>query len=430
MTHADWVRLTVALVLTILAMWFAAVEAAFHAVSKSRAHGLVDDGVRGAPAVLDIAEDPAPTINTSTLLRTVCQVVTALLVAVVVFDHLGSLWARLLTGGVILTVLWFVVWGVGPQTLGRQKARWVAIHSAGMMNVLTTVFGPVAQLLIVVGNALTPGRGFVDGPFTTEAELRDLVDFAEESDVIEEDEADMIHSVFELGDTLVREVMVPRPDVLVVEADKTLRQGLSLALRSGYSRIPVTGVSLDDIVGVLHVKDVMGRIFANPDAERRELVRDVMRPATFCPDSKPADKLLRDMQATRTHMMIVVDEFGGMAGIATLEDIVEEIVGEITDEYDAEPLSVEDLGDGAYRVPARLPLDELGELTGTDLEDDDVETAAGLMAKVLNRVPIPGSEVYWRGLRFTADQALGRRHQIATIVVRPAPEPEPGDSHG
>jgi len=423
-THTDWVCLGVAIVLAIVATWFAAVEAALNSMSRARAHALVDAGVPGAAAVLDIAEDPAPSINTSRLLRTIMQVMSALLIAVVVFDRLPTLWARLLVAGVVLTLVWYILWGVGPYTLGRQKAQWVALHSARFLNALTVVFGSIAQLLIVIGNALTPGRGFTDGPFTTEAELRDLVDFAEESDVIEEDEADMIHSVFELGDTLVREVMVPRPDVLVVESDKTLRQGLSMALRSGYSRIPVTGETLDDVVGVLHVKDVMGRIFVHPGAEKSERVADVMRPATFCPDSKPVDKLLRDMQATRTHMMIVVDEFGGMAGIVTLEDIVEEIVGEITDEYDAEPVGVEDLGDGAYRVPARMPLDELGELTGVDLEDDDVETAAGLMAKVLSKVPIPGSSIHWRGLELTADQAVGRRHQIATLVVRPAPDDE------
>jgi len=424
MTHADWVCLGVAIGLAAVASWFAAVEAAINTMSRARAHALVDAGVRGATAVLDIEEDPAPAINTSRLLRTVMQVVAALLVAVVVFGHLPALWSRLLVAGSILTVVWYIVWGVGPHTLGRQKAQWVALHSARFMGALTTVFGPVAQLLIVIGNAVTPGRGFTDGPFTTEAELRDLVDFAEESDVIEEDEADMIHSVFELGDTLVREVMVPRPDVLVVEADKTLRQGLSMALRSGYSRIPVTGETLDDVVGVLHVKDVMGRIFEHAEAGKTEHVANVMRQAVFCPDSKPVDKLLRDMQATRTHMMIVVDEFGGMAGIVTLEDIVEEIVGEITDEYDAEPVGVEDLGEGAFRVPARMPLDELGELMDVDLEDDDVETAAGLMAKVLNKVPIPGSQIVWRGLQLTADQTVGRRHQIATLVVRPAVEVE------
>jgi len=257
------------------------------------------------------------------------------------------------------------------------------------------------------------GRGL-----TTEDDLRHMVDFAEESDVIEEREADMIHSVFELGDTLVREVMVPRTDVVTIGADKTWRRGLSIALQSGCSRIPVTGESLDDVVGVLHVKDLMGRLLGGAETQSGR-IKDVMRQAVFCPDSKPVDKLLRDMQATRNHMMIVVDEFGGMAGIVTLEDIVEEIVGEITDEFDPAPITVQDLGDGAYRVPARLPLDELSELVGVDLEDDDVETAAGLLAKVLSQVPTPGASAVWRGLEFTADEVMGRRRQIMTLTVRP-----------
>lgn len=426
MTNADWVHLVIAILLTLLAAWLACVEAAFHTMSKARAHGLLDAGRRGARAVLDVAEDPAPTVNTSTLLRTVAQVVAALLIAGIVFAHIGPLWARLLVAGAVLTLVWYIIWGVGPQTLGRQKADQVACRAVSSMNVLVAVFGPLAQLLIIVGNALTPGRGFTDGPFTTQAELRDLVDYAEESDVIEEDEADMIHSVFELGDTLVREVMVPRTDVMTIAADKTWRQGLSLAMRSGFSRIPVTGESLDDVVGVLYVKDVMGRLLAKPEAVRGGAIRDAMRPAVFCPDSKPVDKLLRDMQATRTHMMIVVDEFGGVAGIVTLEDIVEEIVGEITDEYDAEPLAAQDLGGGAWRVPARLPLDELGELVGAELEDEDVETAAGLMAKLLSQVPTPGASVTWQGLCFTADEAVGRRHQIVTLVVRPVRDDEDG----
>ena len=434
MTHAEWVRLSIAIGLTLIAMWLAAVEAAMHTMSRARAHALVNDHMQNAAAVLDVAEDPAPAINTSTLLRIIAQVVTVLLVATIVFDHMGTLWARLVTAGAIMTLVWYIVWGVGPQTLGRQKADWVTCHSVRSMGALTTIFGPVAQLLIVIGNAITPGRGFTDGPFTTQAELRDLVDYAEESDVIEEDEAEMIHSVFELGDTIVREVMVPRTDVVSISANKSWRQGLSLALRSGFSRIPVTGESLDDILGVLHVKDVMGRLLAKPEAVRGG-VRDVMRPAVFCPDSKPVDKLLRDMQATRTHMMIVVDEFGGMAGLVTLEDIVEEIVGEITDEYDAEPIAVQDLGGGAFRVPARLPVDELSELMDVELDDEDVETAAGLMAKALNQVVTPGATIVWQGLEFTADEATGRRHQIVTLVVRPAPNNvnadtvEVGDHH-
>jgi CBS domain containing-hemolysin-like protein len=421
-THTEWLHLGVAVVLAIVAALLAAAEAALAVMSRARAAELADEHKRGGALVSDIAADRAPYVNTATLLRLVCQVVAALLVASLVFAHFARLWERLTLAGAILVLVWFILWGVAPATLGRQHADAVALRSARALSALATVVGPLAQLLILVGNALTPGRGYAEGPFSSEAELRELVDMAEASDVIETDERDMIHSVFEFGDTLVREVMVPRTDVVYVTADQTLRQATTLALRSGFSRIPVVGTDLDDVQGLLYVKDLLRRLHTNPDAERREQVRALMREAAFVPDSKPVDELLHDMQRTRAHMVIVVDEFGGMAGLATIEDVLEEIVGEITDEYDAEPARATPLPDDGsgpgFRVPARMPLDELGDLFGQQLDDEDVETVAGLMAKQLGMVPIAGSTTAWQGLRFTADEPGGRRNRVATIVVR------------
>jgi CBS domain containing-hemolysin-like protein len=230
----------------------------------------------------------------------------------------------------------------------------------------------------------------------------------------------MIHSVFELGDTIVREVMVPRTDMVYIERHKTLRQLTSLALRSGYSRIPVIGESLDDILGVVYLKDVMRRVYDNAQAESTERVESVMRACMYVPDSKPVDQLLREMQAARMHVAIVVDEYGGTAGLVTIEDILEEIVGEITDEYDEAPESVQALSDGAYRVSSRFPIDELGELFGVPLDDDDVDTVGGLMAKLLGKVPIPGAqvEIEGLGLSLTAERPSGRRNQVGTVLVR------------
>ena len=236
-----------------------------------------------------------------------------------------------------MVVVSYIAVGVGPRTIGRQHAERVALDVARPIAALTAVLGPMPQLLILVGNALTPGKGFREGPFATEAELRELVDLAEASRVIESDESQMIHSVFELGDTIVREVMVPRTDMVFIERHKTLRQMMSLALRSGFSRIPVIGEDLDDVVGVAYLKDVTKRVFDKHEAESTERVETVMRPCMFVPDSKPADELLREMQARRMHVAIVVDEYGGTAGLVTIEDMLEEIVGEITDEYDDEP---------------------------------------------------------------------------------------------
>jgi CBS domain containing-hemolysin-like protein len=314
-----------------------------------------------------------------------------------------------------MIVVSYVLVGVAPRTLGRQHAATIALRTAGLTLGLTRVLGPLPRLLILVGNALTPGRGFREGPFASEAELRDLVDLAEESRVIESNEREMIHSVFELGDTLAREVMVPRPEVVFIERGKTARQAVSLALRSGFSRIPVLGENEDDVVGVVYLKDLVRRVHEGREGDK---VEDVMRPATFVPDSKPVDELLREMQAQQVHVAVVIDEYGGTAGLVTIEDILEEIVGEIADEYDREAPRVEDLGDGRLRVTARLPVDELADLLDVTLpEDDDVETVAGLMARALGRVPIPGATCTVEGLTLTAESAKGRRNRIGTVLV-------------
>jgi CBS domain containing-hemolysin-like protein len=250
-------------------------------------------------------------------------------------------------------------------------------------------------------------------------ELRGLVDYLERRDAIEPGEREMVRSVFQLGDTIVREVMVPRPDMVFVEADKTVEQALSLALRSGFSRVPVVGENTDDVVGIAYLKDLVAWSHEHPGAEATEKVATTMRPASFVPDSKPVDELLRQMQARRIHLAIVIDEYGGTAGLVTIEDILEEIVGEITDEYDNEQPPVERLEDGAARVTARLPVAELEELFGVSVEAQDVETVAGLLAHELGRVPIAGSTATVSGLRLTAENLAGRRNKIGTVLVEP-----------
>ncbi len=418
MTQLDWVLLVFAVVGVIVGGLFALAEAALQSVSKSRAEGLVDEGRRGADRLLTMTQDPAPYLNTVYFLRGFAEVSAIVLVSLVVFRHVDAMWLRLLIPIATMLVVTFIGLGVAPRTLGRQHAVSVALAASGPVSALNTVLGPIPQLMILIGNALTPGRGFTDGPFSSEAELRDLVDMAEASSVIEAGEREMIHSVFELGDTIVKEVMVPRTEMVYIESSKTLRQAMSLALRSGFSRIPVMGANLDDIVGLLYLKDVIRRVYDNASAQSSETVASAMRPAIFCPDSKPIDDLLREMQRTRSHVVIVVDEFGGTAGLATIEDILEEIVGEIVDEYDTEIPPYVELGDGRFRVSARLGITDLGELFGKKVDDDDVDTVLGLMAKELNLVPIPGSVVRWEGLELIAERAAGRRHTIETVLVQ------------
>ena len=290
------------------------------------------------------------------------------------------------------------------------------------------MLSPLARLLVTLGNAVTPGEGYKDGPFDSEAELREFVDLAEDSDLIEADERRMIHSVFELGDTIVREVMVPRTDMITIDGYKSLHQAMNLFVRSGYSRVPVIGENSDDLVGLLYFKDVVRRTLTG-DADAIA-ISEVMRDLAFVPESKPVDALLKEMQRDRVHFAVVIDEYGGTAGIVTMEDIVEEIVGEIDDEYDRVTPGVEELGDGRTRVPARMSIDDLSEMYGVSIDEDDIDTVGGLLAKLVGRVPLVGASGEIDGLRLTAEKMAGRRHQLATLIVERVEPEDPTDPDG
>jgi CBS domain containing-hemolysin-like protein len=414
---SDLVLVLVATGLVVLAGCFAMMDAALTEVSAARVAEMTRGGVRGAATLYVVALDARRHISLLLLLRLTCEVAATTVVTIVAVDTWGVGWTAALATIAAMTVVSFVLIGVGPRTLGRQHSYGVALATAGLTRWLGRVLGPLSQMLILLGNALTPGRGYREGPFATQVELREIVDLAEKRGVVEHDERDMIHSVFSLGSTIVREVMVPRTDVVWIERTKSVRQALALALRSGFSRIPVVGENVDDIVGVVYLKDLVRRTQGNGDAERNLRVGDVMRAAEFVPESKPVDELLREMQARRIHMAIVIDEYGGTAGLVTIEDVLEEIVGEITDEYDVERPPVEHLEGGGVRVTARLPVEDLGELFGVTLPTDGVETVGGLLAQALGRVPIPGATAVVEGLELVAESVGGRRNRIDTVLV-------------
>ncbi|MFW6775471.1 hemolysin family protein [Nocardioides sp. CPCC 205120] len=406
--------------LVVVAGLIAAADAALSGFSRARAEELGAEGRTGATYLLRVLDDPPRYLNSLILLRLLAEVAAIVLVTLQVDESVRSWWGSVLLTVAIMLVVSFVAIGVAPRTLGRQHPERVALGSAAPVWALTRLLGPLPRLLILVGNALTPGRGFREGPFSSETELRELVDLAEASAVIESGERKMIHSVFEFGDTIAREVMVPRPDVVFVERHRNLRQTMSLFLRSGYSRMPVVGENLDEVLGFAYLKDIARLDFEDRegDADITERIEDHMRPAHHVPDSKSVASLLAEMQASRQHIAVVVDEYGGTAGIVTIEDILEEIVGEIADEHDVAEVDVEKIGDDVWRVSSRFPVDHLDDLfEGFDVEEEDVDSVGGLMAKHLGLVPIPGSTVDAHGLRLRAEGVRGRRNKISTVVV-------------
>jgi CBS domain containing-hemolysin-like protein len=410
--------IALAAVLVVLAGAASMTDAALGAVSPARAAELAREGERGAAALHAVASDAVRHLNLLLLLRLLCELTATTLVALVAVETWGAGWTAALVTAGAMTLVSFVVVGVGPRTVGRQHAYAVGRATAPLIRGLGRALNPLASLLILIGNAVTPGKGFPEGPFGSQVELRELVDLAEQRGVVEHGERQMIHSVFALGDTIAREVMVPRTEMVWIERPKSLRQALALFMRSGFSRIPVIGDSVDDILGVLYLKDVIRRTQSGDPAADATPVAELMRQATFVPESKPVDDLLSEMQAARNHLVIVVDEYGGTAGLVTIEDILEEIVGEITDEYDVERPPVERLADGAVRVTARLPIEDLGEIFDKALPADEVETVGGLLAQLIGRVPIPGSSADIDGLHLVAEGVTGRRNRIDSVLVR------------
>ncbi|TKV62222.1 HlyC/CorC family transporter [Nakamurella flava] len=407
---------------------FAAADAAITTASPARVDELVREGRRSADALSTILEDRPRYTNLLLLLRVSAELTATVLVAAVAFSTWGFLVSVALLVVAVMIVICYVVIGVAPRTVGRQHPYSIGLLAARPTRAIARVLSPVASLLIVLGNALTPGRGFREGPFTSDLELRELVDIAGSRGVVEETEREMLQSVFDLGDTIVREVMVPRTDVVWIEDGKSLRQAMQLANRSGFSRVPVVGEDLDDVLGVVHVKDMLDRALSMAPGEPGPLLRELMREPAFVPESKNIDVLLRDMQRTHNHFAVIVDEYGGTAGIATIEDLLEEIVGEITDEYDQDtPDPIEHLDGDRVRVSARLPVDELAELFDVDIDTEDVDTVGGLLAQQIGRVPLPGSEAEIAGLRLVGEPGTDRRGRprvLSVLVERVPDEPE------
>ncbi len=405
-----------AVLLVVTAGVFAAADAAIGTASSARVDDLVRQGRTGSSQLAKVVADRPRHVNLLLLLRLGSELSATVLVTVAALEAADSQAWAVAVAVLIMVVVSYVLVGVGPRTLGRQHPYGIGLSVAAPVHLMARVLNPLTRLLIIIGNMITPGRGFREGPFSSELELREMVDLANQSGVVAAGEREMIHSVFELGDTVAREVMVPRTEVIWIEQTKSVRQGLALCLRSGFSRVPVIGESVDDIVGLVTLKDLARVVVERGNLhESGPRVAELMRPASFVPDSKRLDELLQEMQLSRSHMAIAIDEYGGTAGLVTIEDVIEEIVGEITDESDREERRpVEHVDETTVRVSSRLPVEDLGTVFDVALDeyDSEVETVGGLLALRLGRVPLPGAEAEVEGLRLRAEGGKDHRGRI------------------
>ncbi|MDQ4491431.1 hemolysin family protein [Sinomonas sp. ASV486] len=425
--------LVLALVFVALAGFLTAAESAFSFLPRHDAEERIAEG-RSA-SLARILEDPVPHAHALRFWRIWFETAAAVAVAVLVHSWLDNVWLAGLAATVVMALIGFLLVGVSPRQLGRQHALEIAVVAAPLANGLRMALGPVPSWLVRLGSAATGTDPKHEDATYTSTELREFVERSSDTEDLEDEQAELLQSVFELGETLVRAVMVPRTDIIAIESGATLQQSMTLFLRSGCSRVPVFRESLDDVTGVLYLKDVAARINEDPEA-RSEAVDALAREPRFVPESKPVDDLLKELQRESIHFAIVVDEYGGTAGLVTLEDLIEELVGEIADEYDDDEAESVDLGDGRFRVTARMGLDDLGELFDIDLEDDEVETVGGLLSKGLGRVPIVGSTAEVHGVRLTAERRVGRRNRITHILAERVEETttdqndQAGSTHG
>jgi CBS domain containing-hemolysin-like protein len=419
----DWLTLSGIVALLLTSAVLAMAETAFVRINRIRAMTLLEEGRKGAERLLKLMERPETALNLVLLLVLICQLTAATLVGVLVERKLGGY--GLLAGTAIEIVAFFVLAEVAPKTYAIQHTETAALRLSGLLWFLTR-FPPlrlISRVLIAMANVILPGKGLKKGPYTTEEDIRTMADVAADEEVIEREERRLIHSIFEFGDTVVREVMVPRPDMIGVEADGTVDAALEKAITAGVSRLPAYGEGPDDILGLVYLKDIVRRTRENGGAGGT--LRELVRPAVFVPEQKRVAELLREMQQDKFHMAVVIDEYGGTAGLVTLEDLLEEIVGEIVDEYDVEAPKVERLPDGGLRVAGGTPIDEVNELLEVELPDTDWDTVGGLMFNLLGHVPVEGETVDFQGLEFRAERIQGRRIRVVRITPK---ESEPVES--
>jgi putative hemolysin len=395
-------------------------ETAFTRVSRIRLLAFDEEGDKRARRVLRLLEHPEETLNSILLLVLGCQMIGATILGTVLEPTFGAAGVAIAIFLEVFVV--FTLFEVVPKTFALQHSDRAALFLSPLL-VFVTRFWPLRVLtrgFIGIANVVLPGKGLRHGPFVTEEEILTMADVAAQEAAIESEERELIHSIFEFGDTVVREVMLPRTDMVAVEAEATVDEAIEVAISAGKSRLPAHEDSIDDIIGLVFLKDLVARSSGGGGSEP---VRQSLRPAHFVPESKRVAELLREMQTEKFHMAIVVDEYGGTAGLVTMEDLLEEIVGEITDEYDVDEPTVERLPNGSWRVPGRTPIDEVNDLLHADLPQEEWDTVGGLVFNTLGHVPHEGECVSADGLEFCAERIQGRR--IVSVIITPKAEEEP-----
>lgn len=409
-------RLATLLGLLAASAFLAASEIALVSVNRFRIRSMSQEGNRRARVLDALLEQPNRFLSTILMLTLLVQVGASAIATGLALAFELPLAAAIATG--VMTFFIFIFSEMAPKTYATNHPERVALAVAPVVKALSGVNYPVVRFLILISNGVIRmfgGKTIKEGPFVTEGDIKALVSAAEEQDVIEEEEKKLIHSIFDFGDTLVREVMIPRTDMVMLEEDAGLEEALEVIMGTGFSRIPMYQRDFDHITGVLYAKDLL------PYLKRGESdvkPRDLLREAYFVPETKRVSELLTELRTLTIHMAIVLDEYGGTSGLVTIEDLLEEIVGEIFDEYDSAMELYENLGDGRYTFDARISIDDINELLGTRLPAHEWDTLGGLMYNLMGKIPKQGESVTFESMRLTAQKVVGRRiHKVLLEVL-------------
>jgi CBS domain containing-hemolysin-like protein len=414
-----WVVAVLVVAGTVLAM----AESSLSRMSKVRALALASEGRRNAALLVKLETEPPRYLNAVYLAVMFVQNGSAILVAIIAESYFGNLGVTLIS--VAFTVAYFVVVEAMAKTFGILHSDGAALALAPIVYFLGRVLSLPTRALIGLANVLLPGRGLKQGPFVSEEDIRTMAEVGHEEGSIEPHERELIHSIFTFGDTVVREVMVPRPDIAAVDIDEPLRAAEQVMLEEGFSRIPVYREDLDHCEGFVYAKDVLRALHqGQPDLP----LAKAMRPAHFVPDSKKVAELLREMQRQKFHAALVTDEYGSVVGLVTLEDVLEELVGEIEDEYDPDEPELVAVADRVYRVAGVVTVHDLSEKLEVDLPSAEWDTVGGLMIGLLGRTPKEGDEVQFENVVFRAEKVL-RRRVVWVLVTIAQPDERPAEPH-
>ncbi|WP_457556067.1 hemolysin family protein [Candidatus Pyrohabitans sp.] len=403
--------------LFLLSAFFSGSETAYLAVSRAKVKKLAKEGDPRAETLLYLVEHPNRVLVTILVGNNLVNITAASLATSLAINAFGSKGVGIATGVVTLIVLLFGE--ITPKSFAATNAERVALLIARPIYFLMKLLSPLVLLLSKFAKLLVKSFGGEVrlGPFITEEELKMLVEVGEELGAIEKEEKEMISGIFEFGETDVREVMVPRIDMKCIPANESIESARRLILETGHSRIPVYEGSIDNIIGVLYAKDLLK--YLNAESKKPESLREIVRPAYFVPETKKLDDLLREFQQNRIHMAIVVDEYGGTAGMVTLEDILEEIVGEIKDEYDlAEEEPLERINEREVVVDARMSIHDVNEALNIALPEEEFDTVGGLLFNTLGRIPSPGDEVEFEDAKLRVEKMRGRRIMKVRVILK------------